>query len=165
MPGLNPFSGLGRFERYIRWNRFRGVSWQQTQKNAMKKFGTRYGKNIQTRIADLKLLEGTANRLRQSGESRDISTLDLPLGQNQKKNLRVSGKARLSPVLIRGKEKSGQRTFTFDVPRKGTKRNLITQIRNRLIDEFMSYYDIASKYRPDFRRKFRDLDITDIEGI
>jgi hypothetical protein len=33
------------------------------------------------------------------------------------------------------------------------------------LEAFFEHYEIAQKYKPDFRKRFGDIDIIDIEGV
>ena len=162
---FNPFSGLGKIESYIRWNRFRGTSFEKIAKASAIKFGSRFGKTIRDKIANQKLTERAAQSLRQSGPSKEIESITLPLGGNKSKNIRITARVQNPQFKGFGPSGNSQRAMTFDLPRRGTKRQLATTLRDKILEAFFSHYDIGNKYLPDFRKRFGDVDILEIEGV
>ncbi len=162
---FNPFAGLGRIGSYIRWNRFRGKSYAQINALLNKKYGSRFLSARQSAIAEEKQTEGTATALNRSGPNRELASLTLPGGKNKSGTLRVVGRVTNSKFRGFGGKLSNERAFVFDVPRMGTKRQLRTTLRERILDAFFSHYDISNKYRNDFRKRFGNVDILDIEGV
>jgi len=162
---FNPFSGLGKISSYIRWNRFRGIQRSVIKSKAIRKFGNRWGKRIEESLSEELLTERVAQAYRQSGLGRNLETLVLPLGQNKSDTLRISGQLKNSRFRAFGSKTSNTRAFVIDVKRKMTKRQIQRSIREQILDAFFTHYDIALKYKADFRKRFGDIDVIDIEGI
>lgn len=162
---FNPFSGLGKIESYIRWNRMRNISYSKVLSKSLNKFGKEFRNVINAKISETRLKERAAQALRQSGATRQISDVTLPLGKNSSNILRVTARVSNSKFKTFGTSVSSTREITMDVPRKGTKRQLAISLRERILDAFFEHYEINNRYRPDFRKKFGDVDIVELEGV
>jgi hypothetical protein len=162
---FNPFSGLGKIEKYIKWAFFRNIPIPGIVKAAIAKFGNRWGKNVRQAVSNQSEMRRAAGALKRSGPNKSLQSIVLPLGKNQSNTVRISGQVKNSKFRTFGAKHGGSRSFVIDVPRDLTKRQMQRSIREQILEAFFEHYEIAQKYKPDFRRRFGDIDIIDIEGV